>query len=153
MTLKPHTCLWFDGTGLEAAEFYTTLLPDSHVDAVHRPGPDGPPILVEFTLGGTPYSALNGGPHNPLTPAASIVVQPDTQAEADRLWDALSDGGQELRCGWVTDRFGLSWQIVPKGTQGILFGSDAEGAKRAYTALQGMIRIDTAALQAAYDGA
>ena len=118
---KVRTCLWFDDQALPAAEFYCSLIPDSRIDHIGRHS-DGQPIAkpgkvlsVEFTLAGTPYQALNGGPHFTLSDAVSISVSTRDQAETDRLWDALTaDGGAESQCGWLKDRFGLSWQIVPK---------------------------------------
>ena len=114
-TAKVRTCLWFDGRGREAAEFYVSLLPDSAIEAPYRPAPDAPPLVVEFTLAGTPYMILNGGPQYPHTPTASISVPTRDQEETDRLWAALTaDGGRESRCGWLVDRYGVSWQIVPE---------------------------------------
>ncbi|MGR3322456.1 MAG: VOC family protein [Pseudooceanicola sp.] len=147
-----RTCLWFDGTGLEAAEFYTGLLPDSRIEGSFRPDPSKPPLTVEFTLAGTPYQALNGGPKFPFTEAASISVTTPDQAETDRLWDALTaDGGAEVQCGWLRDRWGLSWQIVPREAIALLSRGDA-GAQAAMDALMQMVRIDVAALRRAADG-
>jgi len=118
---KVRTCLWFDAAALPAAEFYCGLLPDSRIDDVSRypegqaMAEPGTVLTVEFTLAGTPYQALNGGPHFPLTEAVSISVTTEDQAETDRLWAALiADGGAESQCGWLKDRFGLSRQIVPR---------------------------------------
>ena len=150
-TGKVRTCLWFDGTGLEAARYYTSLLPDSWIE--NDPGEaDTPPLVVNFCLAGTPYQALNGGPRYPHTPAASISVQTADQAETDRLWDALVAGGQANRCGWLTDRFGLSWQIVPQQLSETVGGPDTDGAARATQAMLTMAKIDIAALEAAYRG-
>ncbi len=108
-----RTCLWFDGQGEVAARFYVSLLPGSAIEGVHRPAPDGPALIVEFSLAGAPYMVLNGGPKYTHTPAASISVSTDDQETTDRLWAALTaDGGRESRCGWLVDRFGVSWQIV-----------------------------------------
>lgn len=148
-----RTCLWYNDNGLEAAEFYTALVPDSHIEGVIRPAKDAPPILVHFTLGGVPYTALNGGTANQLTHAASIVINTADQAETDRLWQAfLDDGGTEVMCGWLTDRFGLSWQIVPDGVMEALFGGDAQANARAYEAMHQMVKLDAATLLAAARG-
>ncbi len=150
---KVRTCLWFDDQALEAATFYCSLLPESRVERVGRHAEDqesakaGDVLMVEFTLGGTPYQALNGGPHFVLSEAVSISVVTEDQAETDRLWEALTaDGGSESRCGWLKDRFGLSWQIVPKRLVELL-GSKA--GVRVMPALRQMKRINIAALEAA----
>ncbi len=153
-TTKVRTCLWFDGRGEEAAEFYVSLLPDSEIEAVHRPSPDAPPLVVEFTLSGAPYMILNGGPHYPHTPAASISVPTKDQAETDRLWAALTaDGGRESQCGWLVDRFGVSWQIVPEALVRMLYAEDREAAGRAQAAMMEMRKLDIGALEAAFYGA
>jgi predicted 3-demethylubiquinone-9 3-methyltransferase (glyoxalase superfamily) len=145
------TCLWFEKDAEAAAHFYCSLLPGSDITRVFRQGADAdaPAFLVEFTLNGQQYQAMNGGPHYRLSPAASIVVMVDTQTELDRLWSALlSDGGQESRCGWLTDRYGLSWQILPRALHDLMSGP---GAGAVLLALRGMIKLDIAALQAAAD--
>ena len=144
-------CLWFDGNGLEAAEFYASLFPDSQVDEV-SPGPDGSPLLVNFTLMGRPFQALNGGPQFEFTEAVSLSVPCQSQAEVDRYWAALTDGGEESMCGWLKDRFGLSWQIVPTELGAILGDPNPERAGRATEAMLQMRKLDIAALQAAADG-
>ncbi|SIS63181.1 VOC family protein [Paracoccus saliphilus] len=143
---KVATCFWYDDKAQQAAEFYVSLLPDSRIDnLVH--GPDGKVLMVEFTLAGTPYQALNGGPHFTLSEAASISVLTEDQAETDRLWEALTkDGGAESQCGWLKDRFGLSWQIVPRRATQLLAGPDAT---KVFPALMEMRKIDLAALEAA----
>lgn len=147
------TCLWFDGTAEPAVALYTSLLPDSRVTNVFRPDPAGPALLLEFTLAGVPYQALNGGPHYRLTPAASIAVTTHDQADTDRLWHALLEGGgEESMCGWLVDRFGLSWQIVPAVLLRLLTSSDRAASARAQQAMMGMRRLDIAALEAAYRG-
>jgi predicted 3-demethylubiquinone-9 3-methyltransferase (glyoxalase superfamily) len=153
MSAKVRTCLWFDGDGEEAARFYVSLLPDSEVESLYRPTADAPPLVVDFRLAGTPYQALNGGPQFPHSEAASISVLTENQAETDRLWAALTaDGGSESRCGWLNDRFGVSWQIVPEAVPRLLGADDREAAGRAFQALMGMVKIDIAVLQAAFDG-
>ena len=145
-------CLWFDGNGREAADFYTSLLPDSQIIGT-RQMPDGSELLIEFTLGGRPFQALNGGPQFRFNEAVSFVITCDGQAEADRLWDALSaDGGEEGMCGWLKDRFGVSWQIVPAGLDDVLFDTDPARAERARAAMFQMRRLDAAAIRAAADG-
>ena len=150
---KVRTCFWFDSQGEEAAEFYVSLLPDSHVESVHRTGPDGPALIVEFTLAGMPYMALNGGPHYKLTPAASVSVLTEDQEETDRLWSALLDGGgREQQCGWLVDRFGLSWQICPEVLPEMLASEDRAAAARVQDAMMKMVKLDIAVLQEAFEG-
>ncbi|RST86291.1 VOC family protein [Aquibium carbonis] len=152
-TPKVRTCLWFDDQALPAAEFYCSLLPGSRIDRVGR-YPDGQDmaepgkvLMVEFTLAGTPYQALNGGPHFTLDEAVSISVSTQDQAETDQLWEALTaDGGAESQCGWLKDRFGLSWQIVPKRSVELLTGPQAA---KVWPALMRMRKIDIATLEAA----
>ena len=152
-TPKVSTCLWYDGDAEEAAAFYTSLLPDSRITGVLRLEPGGPALMVEFTLGGAPFQALNGGPHYKFTEAASISVSTEDQAETDRLWAALiADGGSESQCAWLKDRFGMSWQIVPKVLLRLLASSDRAAAGRAMQAMLAMSKIDIAALEAAYRG-
>ena len=123
MTAKVKTCLWFDGKAEEAANFYVSLVPDSRIEAVFRPSQNAPALMVEFSLGGTPYQALNGGPAHIFSEAASISVRTKDQEETDRLWNALiADGGSEGRCAWLKDRYGLSWQIVPEALPRLLSG-------------------------------
>ncbi len=147
-TITP--CLWFDGNGLEAAEFYVSLFPDSQIDGV-SPGPDGP-MMISFTLMSRPYQALNGGPQFTFTEAVSLVVPCDGQAEVDHYWDALTEGGEEGRCGWLKDRFGLSWQVVPNQLGEVLGDPDPERAGRAVEAMMGMSKLDLAAMRAAAAG-
>jgi len=150
MTPKVRTCLWFDGKAEEAAHYYVSLIPGSHIDRVFRRDPGGPALTVAFTLAGTPYQALNGGPHFTFTEAASISVTTEDQGETDRLWSALtSDGGKESRCGWLKDKFGLSWQIVPARLPELLADPDPARSKQAM--LQ-MSKIDIPRLEAAADG-
>ncbi|GAB4362842.1 MAG: VOC family protein [Oricola sp.] len=153
---KIKTCLWFDSDALRAAEFYCSLLPASRVTRVgHYPdnatqGEPGAVLIVEFTLCGTPYQALNGGPHFKLDEAVSISVTTEDQAETDRLWTALTaDGGAESQCGWCRDRFGLSWQIVPRRAVELVSGPLAG---KVWPALMQMQKIDIAALDAAAAG-
>jgi len=155
MTDKPklRTCLWFNTEGEEAAKFYVSLLPDSRIESVVRPDPDGPALVVEFTLAGAPYMVLNGGPQFEHSPAMSISVLTKDQAETDRLWAALTaDGGSEGHCAWLTDRYGVSWQIVPEALPRLLGSEDRAGATRAREAMMKMARIDIAGLEAAFNG-
>jgi len=153
-TITP--CLWFDHNAEQAAERYTSLFPDGRIDRVSRApadfpsGKEGDVLTVDFTLMGRPFQGINGGPDFQFTEAVSFVVECDDQAEVDRYWEALLEGGQESQCGWLKDRFGLSWQIVPKRLQELLDGPDPAGAKRAMEAMLGMVKLDVAALEAAY---
>ena len=150
---KVRTCLWFDGNGEDAAQFYIRLLPDSAIESVSRPEPGKPALVVELTLTGTPYMFLNGGPQHTLSPATSIAVRTADQAETDRLWDALlSDGGKESKCGWLTDRFGVSWQIVPDALPRMLGAEDRAAAARAMAAMLQMNKIDIDVLERAFRG-
>lgn len=153
MTTSIRTCLWFDGNGEDAARFYVTLFPDSEITSTFQADPGAPPLVVNFTLAGVPYQALNGGTHYELSPAVSISVTTRDQEETDELWNAfLQGGGSELQCGWLTDRFGLSWQIVPEALPRLLGDTDREAASRAMQAMLKMQKIDIAALEAAFRG-
>jgi 2-polyprenyl-6-hydroxyphenyl methylase/3-demethylubiquinone-9 3-methyltransferase len=152
-------CLWFDGQAEEAATFYASLLPDSTVDSVNRAPSDfpggkrGDALVVEFTLLGRPFQGLNGGPQFPFTEAISLSVSTEDQAETDRLWDALiADGGSPSRCGWLKDRFGLSWQIVPLPLVKMMTDPDKEAARRATEAMLKMDRLDIAVAAKAFAG-
>ena len=156
---KISPCLWFDGEAEEAANFYVSLLPDSRIENVQKNIVDGPAgkagsvLVVEFTLAGQRFMALNGGRRFEYTHAISFVIDCVDQAEVDRLWEALSaNGGAVERCGWLKDRFGVSWQIVPAVLPKLLGGSDRAGAQRAMQAMLQMVKLDIAALQRAYDG-
>ncbi len=152
-TITP--CLWFDGNAEEAARFYTSLFPDSRLDKVNRAPSDYPSgkagdvLMVEFTLMGRPFLGLNGGPRFAFNEAVSFQIPVDTQAEVDRLSEALSAVPQAEQCGWVKDRFGLSWQIVPVQLTRMLTAGDPLRAKRAFDAMMGMKRIDIATLERA----
>lgn len=147
------TCLWFHSGAEEAAAFYVSLFPDSRIATVMRGAPGTPAVAVEFVLDGRPFLALNGRPEAGFTDACSIVVTCETQADIDRYWDALTrDGGSEGRCGWLTDRHGVSWQIVPRMMTALLGGADPAAAGRAMQAMMGMRKLDIAALERARDG-
>ncbi|SDE01880.1 VOC family protein [Limimaricola pyoseonensis] len=148
---KLRTCLWFYTQGEEAARFYVSLLPDSRIERVVRPDADAPARLVEFRLAGVPYMVLNGGPHLRLTEAVSISVLTENQAETDRLWDALlEDGGIPGRCGWLQDRFGLSWQVVPAGLPQLLASADRPAVGRVTQAMMEMGKLEIVRLEAAF---
>ena len=151
--------LWFHEDALEAAELYASLLPGTAVTSVLRapagtPGvPEGAPFVVELDLVGTPFTFLNGGPALTLDAAFSVVLEVDTQDEIDRYWAALTaDGGQPGQCGWLVDRFGVSWQVVPAGLARVMNGSDAAGAARVMAVLLTMTKLEVAPLEAAYAG-
>jgi predicted 3-demethylubiquinone-9 3-methyltransferase (glyoxalase superfamily) len=150
--------LWFDGEAEEAATFYVSLLPDSRVDRVQKNVADSPAgkagsaLVVEFTLAGQRFLALNGGTRFEYTHAVSFHVDCADQAEVDRLWDALSAGGKTERCGWLRDRYGVPWQIVPTALPRMLADPDPAKAQRVMQAMLGMVKLDVAGLQAAYDG-
>ena len=156
---KISPCLWFDGNAEEAARFYTSLFPNSRIDRVDRSpadtpsGPEGAVLTVNFTLAGRSYIGLNGGPDFKFNEAVSFSIDCDDQAEVDRLWDALlADGGEPSVCGWLRDRFGLSWQVVPRQLPEMLNSTDRAGAKRAMEAMLKMVKIDVAELERAYSG-
>ncbi len=153
MHAKVRTCLAFKDQAEEAARFYVTLLPGSELETVFRPNPEGPALTALFTLAGTPYQALNMGDYVTLNDAVSISVMTKDQEETDRLWAALlAGGGAENRCGWLKDRFGLSWQIVPEILPRLLTAPDRAAAGRAMQAMLGMVKLDVAALEAAFRG-
>ena len=155
---KIMPCLWFDKQAEEAANFYVSLLPDSRIDAVIRSpgdypsGKEGDVLLVEFTLGGTRYSALNGGPYFNFTEAISLQIDCEDQSEGDRLSDALSTVPEAEQCGWVKDRYGLSWQIVPYAMNRFLADPDPAVRKRVFDAMMKMKRLDIAELERAAQG-
>jgi predicted 3-demethylubiquinone-9 3-methyltransferase (glyoxalase superfamily) len=150
------TCLWFDTEGEAAANFYTSIFKDSRIGRVSRyteagPGPAGSAMVVEFELNGQKFIALNGGPANAhFTEAISFQVPCADQAEVDFYWERLSDGGQEDACGWVKDRYGLSWQVVPTALTEMLSDPDPAKVRRAMEAMFTMRKPDIAALQKAY---
>ncbi|HEY6916709.1 MAG TPA: VOC family protein, partial [Allosphingosinicella sp.] len=143
----------------EAANFYVSILPDSRIDRVNRApddypaGKKGDVLIVEFTLAGQSYTALNGGPYFQPNEAVSFQILCDDQAEVDRLWDALSAVPEAEQCSWLKDKYGFSWQIVPKRMNELLSDPDPERARRAFIAMTNMKKLDIAALEAAADGA
>jgi len=147
------TALWFEKDAEQAVGFYVGLFEDARVVKTARfgeagPGPRGSVMSVEFEIRGQRFLAINGGPTYRLTPAASILVTCDTQEEIDALWERLGDGGKPLQCGWIEDRFGLTWQVVPAGLDEML--GDAERSPRVFEAMMPMVKLDKAALEAAY---
>jgi predicted 3-demethylubiquinone-9 3-methyltransferase (glyoxalase superfamily) len=156
---KPTPFLWFNGRLEEAVTFYASVFPDSKVQQLERypegspGGMDGQVMLASFSLNGQEVMALNGGPVYELSPAFSFFVLCDDQDEVDRYWDALLEGGEPSQCGWLVDRFGLSWQIVPTALGRLMSDPDRERAGRVMQAMLGMSKLDVAGLQAAYDAA
>ncbi len=148
---KISTCLWFDGQAADAAELYTSTFDNSSMGSI-VPGPDGNAMTVEFEIEGRQFLGLNGRPAFTFNEAVSLVVNCDSQEEVDRYWNALVVGGQESQCGWLKDRFGLSWQIVPTALPGLLGGPDPAGSQRAMEAMLTMRKLDINVLQRAYDG-
>lgn len=158
MRQKITPFLWFDAQAEEAAQFYVSLFPDSTVDCVTRSpadtpsGPAGTALTVEFTLSGTRFVGLNGGPQFPFTEAVSFQIACTDQAEVDRLWTALSAGGSEGQCGWLKDRWGLSWQVVPTRLHELLADPDPARSRRAMEAMLRMRKISIAELEDAARG-
>lgn len=149
--------LWYNDQAEEAAELYTSLFKNSSIGKISRyppgiPGQEGKVMTVEFKLDGQDFIAMNGGPHYSFTPAVSMFIKCENQAEVDRLWDALTDGGTEDRCGWLKDKFGLSWQVVPDGLQELLQDKDPGRAQRAVTAMMQMQKLDIGVLEEAAAG-
>ena len=156
-------CLWFDNQGEEAARFYTSIFPNSKIRTITRYGkagfevhgrPAGSVMTVEFDLDGQRFTALNGGPHFKFNEAVSLQIYCETQEELDRYWAKLSEGGdpKAQQCGWLKDKYGLSWQVVPAGMEEMFADPDSEGYKRAFTAMLRMKKLDIAALEQAYAG-
>jgi predicted 3-demethylubiquinone-9 3-methyltransferase (glyoxalase superfamily) len=149
-------CLWFDNQAEEAMYFYTSIFKNSKVGDIARygeagPGEPGSVLTVTFELDGQPFMALNGGPQYQFTPAISFFVPCETQAEVDRLWEALSEGGEPGPCGWLTDKYGLSWQIVPTALMELMQSGDAEQSRRVTEAMLKMGKLDIAGLQRAFE--
>jgi predicted 3-demethylubiquinone-9 3-methyltransferase (glyoxalase superfamily) len=155
---KIYPFLWYAKEAEQAARFYTSIFPDSRVDrvvAMQSESPSGPPgsvKVVDFTLFGQPFQAMTAGPHHEFNDAISIVVECDDQAELDRYWNALLDGGQPQACGWLIDRYGVRWQIVPAALVGMMGDEDKARSRRVSDAMLQMIKLDVAALERAYRG-
>lgn len=151
------TCLWFDTQGEEAARFYLSIFKDGKLGRVTRhteasPGQPGEVLAVEFEINGQKFMALNGGPEYTFSPAISFQIMCAGQAEVDYYWERLSDGGQEVACGWVTDKYGVSWQVVPSVLGDLITDPDPEKANRAMQAMMSMVKLDIAALKQAHAG-
>ena len=150
--------LWFDTEAEEAAEFYCSIFPNSKITSVTHytegsPREAGMVMTVSWVLDGEEFTGINGGPNFPFTEAVSFHINCDDQAEVDYFWEKLTaDGGQEVQCGWLKDRFGVSWQVVPAGFEDVWSSGDPARAERAMKAMMGMKKLDLAALQAAADG-
>jgi len=149
--------LWFDGKAEEAAKFYTSIFKNSKIESITRypegsPGPTGTVMTVDFRLDGQEFVALNGGPEFKFNEAISFVVNCETQAEVDEFWEKLSAGGKEVQCGWLKDKYGVSWQIVPTILGELLQDKDAAKSKRVMHAMLQMVKIDIAGLTKAYEG-
>ena len=159
MVPKNTICLWYDTGALEAAQFYAATFPDSSVGGVHRApsdfpsGKEGQILTVDFVVCGIPCLGLNGGPNIKHNQAFSFQIATDDQAETDRLYDAVvANGGAESACGWVTDKWGLSWQITPRALTDAMTGSDRAAAKRVFEVMMTMKKIDVAKIEAARRG-
>jgi predicted 3-demethylubiquinone-9 3-methyltransferase (glyoxalase superfamily) len=149
--------LWFDANAEEAVNYYTSIFPNSSIEHVERygkdsPGTEGSVMVIAFTLNGQAFNALNGGPVYQLTPAISFVVNCEDQAEVDHYWDHLLAGGKADQCGWLTDKFGVTWQIVPKALGELLGDPDPQKAYRAMQAMLKMVKLDIAELRKAFEG-
>jgi predicted 3-demethylubiquinone-9 3-methyltransferase (glyoxalase superfamily) len=152
------TCLWFDGQAEEAAEYYTSIFPNSSIGRIGHyteagPGPAGSVLAVEFEANGQRFVALNGGPEFTFDEAISFQIYCDDQDEVDHYWSTLTEGGEESVCGWVKDRFGLSWQVIPKGLLELIGDPDPEKAARATQALLAMRKLDIREIEKAHAGA
>ena len=151
------TCLWFDGQAEEAADFYASIFPKSRVGRVDRyteagPGEPGSVLAVAFELNGQKFVAINGGPEFTFNEAISFQIHCDTQEEIDDYWAKLTKGGKEVQCGWLKDRYGVSWQVIPTVLSDMLGDADREKANRAMKAMLEMVKFDIAELEAAYEG-
>jgi predicted 3-demethylubiquinone-9 3-methyltransferase (glyoxalase superfamily) len=149
--------LWFDGKAEEAAHFYVSLFKNSKIGTVSRygdagPGPKGSVMIINFQLDGQEFTALNGGPQFHFTPAISFFVNCEMQAEVDELWDKLSEGGRKDRCGWLQDRYGVSWQIIPAALGKLMGDPDPQKSNRVMQAMLQMDKIDIERLRQAYEG-
>lgn len=149
---KVTTYFWFDGKAAEAAEFYISVVENSKVTSVDR-GPDGEVLVVTFQLDGQQFAILNGGPSLQLTDAASIFVECADQAEVDRLWELLIDGGEATACGWLRDRYGVAWQVIPHELPGLLTDPNPAKARAAMEAMMTMQKIEIKAIKDAHAAA
>ena len=152
-----HPFLWFDDNAEEAVEFYASIFKNSKITSVNRypenaPGPAGKVMTMSFELGGQKFTALNGGPVYKFTPAISFVVSCENQEEIDEYWTRLTEGGEEVQCGWLVDKYGVSWQIVPDDIGKFFSSSDPATSQRVMEAMLPMKKLDIAALHRAYEG-
>jgi predicted 3-demethylubiquinone-9 3-methyltransferase (glyoxalase superfamily) len=157
MQQKITPFLWFTDNAEQAMEFYVSVFKNARVKSVSRytaagPGPEGSVMVADFEIEGQEFTVLNGGPIYSLSPAISFVIHCETQDEVDYYWGKLADGAKELQCGWVTDKFGVSWQVVPKEFLALLGRGDAERSQRMMKAMFTMQKLDMPALKAAYEG-
>ena len=148
--------LWFDDQAEEAANFYTSIFKNSKVGDIIRygkagPGQEGTVMMVTFQIEGQEFTALNGGPHYTFSPAISFFVDCETQDEVDKLWEKLSEGGQEEQCGWLRDKYGISWQIIPSGLTEMLYSDESEKSQKAMQAMLQMVKIDIEKIKLAYE--
>jgi predicted 3-demethylubiquinone-9 3-methyltransferase (glyoxalase superfamily) len=155
---KIRPFLWFDGNAEEAAHFYVSIFKNSKILGISRygeqgPGPKGSVMVVAFQLDGQEFNALNGGPQFTFSPAISFVVNCETQQEVDELWEKLSAGGEKQRCGWLKDKFGVSWQVVPSVLPRMLQGSQGEKSNRVINAVMQMDKLEIEGLKRAYEDA
>jgi len=156
-TQKITPFLWFDTNAEEAVNFYVSIFKNSKITHVSRygdagPGPKGTVMVVSFELEGQKFTALNGGPHYKFTPAISLYVDCETQAEVDELWEKLSAGGRDVQCGWLADKYGLSWQVIPRTLIELMQDKDPVKAQRVFQAMLKMVKIDVEGLKRAYRG-
>jgi len=154
---KIRPFLWFDNNAEEAMRFYTSIFKNSKLGEIRRhgeagPGPKGSVMTGTFTIEGQEFMVLNGGPTYKFSPAISFFVSCDTQGELDELWEKLSAGGAEVQCGWIRDKFGVSWQIIPKALGELLGDKDPQKSQRVMKAMLKMVKIDVEGLQRAYEG-
>jgi predicted 3-demethylubiquinone-9 3-methyltransferase (glyoxalase superfamily) len=159
MSNKVYPCLWFDKNAEEAARFYVSVLPDSRIDGVYRSpadnpsGKEGDVLIVDFTVAGQKLQGLNGGPDFRFSEAISLVIECEDQAEVDGLWEKLTkDGGEPGPCGWLKDKYGVSWQVIPDGLIEMISDPDPVKSSRTTKAMYAMGKLDVAALKKAYDG-
>lgn len=154
---KIDACLCFDGNAEEAAEFYVGLMEDSRIVQVLRhgpegPGPEGTVLAVTFQLAGQPFIAMNGGPETKFSPSVSFMVKCETQEEIDHIWTKLLEGGEPMACGWIRDRYGLTWQVTPTLLLEMIHDPDREAASRAMRCMMDMVKLEIAPLKAAFQG-
>jgi predicted 3-demethylubiquinone-9 3-methyltransferase (glyoxalase superfamily) len=155
---KIITFLWYNDNAEEAINFYTSIFKNSHIKSINKygkagPGPEGSVMSATFEIEGQEFYALNGGPHFKFTPAISLFVNCNSQEEVDELWEKLSEGGEKSRCGWLVDKFGLSWQIVPTRLSELLYSKDQKKSENVMKAMMKMDKLDIAKLEEAYSQA